>query len=100
MARDIAAAHHEHFDGKGYPRHLAGEQIPLAARIVAVADVYDAMISKRVYKKAQKHEEAAAAIRRGRGTQFDPHIVDVFERISGQFLAISDRYREPIAKAA
>jgi putative two-component system response regulator len=100
MARDIAAAHHERFDGQGYPRQLIGEQIPLAARIVAVADVYDAMISKRVYKQAQDHEEAAAAIRQGRGTQFDPEIVDAFERLAARFLAISDRYREPLAEAA
>ncbi|HMB95020.1 MAG TPA: HD domain-containing phosphohydrolase, partial [Tepidisphaeraceae bacterium] len=100
MARDIAAAHHERFDGKGYPRQLAAEKIPLAARIVAVADVYDAMTSKRVYKEAQDHQEVAAIIQQGRGTQFDPDVVDAFNRLSGEFLAISQRYREPLAKAA
>ena len=66
MARDIAAAHHERWDGRGYPRGLAGEAIPLAARIVAVADVYDALTSKRVYKEAYSHEVARDIIAKGR----------------------------------
>ncbi len=76
MARNIAASHHERWDGKGYPAGLAGEAIPLEARIVSVADVYDALTSKRVYKPAMPHEEAVRAIVGGRGTQFDPRIVD------------------------
>lgn len=76
MARNIAASHHERWDGKGYPRGLAGEAIPFEARIVAVADVYDALTSQRVYKPAMPHAEAIRLIREGRGTQFDPQVVD------------------------
>lgn len=76
MARNIAAAHHERWDGGGYPARIAGEAIPLEARIVSVADVYDALTSKRVYKPAMPHDEAVRIIVAGRGTQFDPAIVD------------------------
>ncbi|HMN95312.1 MAG TPA: response regulator [Phycisphaerales bacterium] len=76
MARNIAAAHHERWDGRGYPARAAGAAIPLEARIVSVADVYDALTSKRVYKPAMSHEEAVGIIVAGRGTQFDPAIVD------------------------
>ncbi|MCL2648540.1 MAG: response regulator [Phycisphaerales bacterium] len=87
MARDIAACHHERFDGKGYPAGLTGEQIPLAARIFSLADVYDALISKRVYKPGFTHEVAKKIIRDGRGTQFDPDVVDAFMRCESQFRA-------------
>lgn len=76
MARNIAAAHHERWDGAGYPAGLRGEEIPLEARIVSVADVYDALTSKRIYKPRMSHEEAIEIIKSGRGTQFDPQIVD------------------------
>lgn len=76
MARNIAASHHERWDGKGYPAGLAGASIPLEARIVSVADVYDALTSKRVYKPAMTHEEALAIIVKGRGEQFDPQVID------------------------
>ncbi|MBX3359497.1 MAG: HD domain-containing protein [Phycisphaeraceae bacterium] len=76
MARNIAASHHERWDGAGYPRGLAGGDIPLEARIVSVADVYDALTTKRVYKPALGHGEAVGMISGGRGTQFDPEIVD------------------------
>ncbi|MBY0397109.1 MAG: response regulator [Thermoleophilia bacterium] len=76
MARNIAASHHERWDGAGYPAGLSGESIPLEARIVSVADVYDALTSRRVYKPAVSHREAVAAITVGRGTQFDPLVVD------------------------
>jgi putative two-component system response regulator len=76
MARNIAASHHERWDGKGYPAGLSGEAIPLEARIVSVADVYDALTSKRVYKPALSHKEALDIISKGRETQFDPQIVD------------------------
>ena len=89
MARDIAAHHHERYDGKGYPSGLAGENIPLSARIFALADVYDALISKRVYKESMPHEEARKKIVEGRGTQFDPVVVDAFLRCEVQFEAIS-----------
>ncbi|MCL2641230.1 MAG: response regulator [Phycisphaerales bacterium] len=87
MARDIAASHHERFDGQGYPDGLAGEQIPLAARIFALADVYDALVSKRVYKPGFTHDVAKKIIRDGRGTQFDPDVVDAFLRCEPQFRA-------------
>ena len=74
----IAYTHHERWDGKGYPRGLAGEDIPRAGRLMALADVYDALISKRVYKPAFDHETARNIIVEGRGTQFDPFVVDAF----------------------
>jgi putative two-component system response regulator len=81
MALDIALMHHERWDGKGYPFGIAGEAIPLAARIVSVADVYDALTTKRVYKEAFSHAVSAKIILEGRGTQFDPDVVDAFERV-------------------
>ena len=80
MARNIAAAHHERWDGQGYPSRLSGESIPLEARIVSVADVYDALTSKRVYKPALSHDEALAIIEDGRNAQFDPQVVDALCR--------------------
>jgi two-component system, response regulator RpfG len=78
MAATIAFTHHEHYDGSGYPQGLVGEEIPLDGRITAVADVFDALLSDRCYRPALPVEGAVAAIREGRGTHFDPHIVDVF----------------------
>lgn len=78
MARDIAWGHHERPDGTGYPHGLVGTEIPWSARIVSVADVYDALVSDRVYRGAFSHEEAQAVIRGGRGTEFDSHVVDAF----------------------
>jgi len=77
-ARAIALCHHERFDGTGYPRKLAGEQIPLAGRIVAVADVFDALTNERPYKRAWPENEAKAEIQKQAGTQFDPMIVEAF----------------------
>jgi len=85
MGIQIALSHHERFDGAGYPHGLSHEQIPLAARIVSVADVYDALTTKRPYKQAMTHEQARAAIREQRDRQFDPRVVDAFERIHRQF---------------
>jgi putative two-component system response regulator len=76
LARNIAASHHERWDGAGYPAGLTGEAIPIEARIVSVADVYDALTSPRVYKPALPHREAMVIIVAGRGEQFDPEIVD------------------------
>ena len=90
MARKIAYSHHERWDGTGYPYRLAGHDIPLAARIVAVADVYDALTSKRPYKRALPHDESKAIILEGNGTQFDPTIVDAFLACEEEFRAISD----------
>jgi HD-GYP domain-containing protein (c-di-GMP phosphodiesterase class II) len=77
-AYHIARYHHERWDGKGYPEGLVGETIPLEARIMAVADVYDALVSERVYKKALPKEEALRIMKEGRGTQFDPDVLDAF----------------------
>lgn len=89
VARDIAAYHHERYDGMGYPRGLVGEKIPLAARIVAVADIYDALTSKRVYKDAFTHEVARSIIVAGRGSQFDPKVIDAFRLCERRFIEIS-----------
>jgi PAS domain S-box-containing protein len=78
LGKEIAYYHHERWDGKGYPEGRRGEQIPLSARIVALADVYDALTSKRPYKEAFGHRESVAIIAEGRGTQFDPELVDAF----------------------
>ncbi len=95
MAHDIALSHHERYDGKGYPRGLSGEQIPLCARIVALADVYDALTSKRVYKARFDHETARSLLLEGRGTQFDSDIVDAFLRSEEQFIEIRTRFAPP-----
>ena len=78
IAYNIALYHHERYDGGGYPEGLKGEDIPLEARIMALADVYDALVSDRVYKKAYPREKARLIIREGRGTQFDPALTDIF----------------------
>ncbi len=89
IAKEIAHSHHEWWDGNGYPQHLSGDNIPLSARLMAVADVYDAIISRRVYKKAFPHERAVATIAEGRGTQFDPDITDAFLDLQDEFKLIA-----------
>ncbi len=84
IAAQIAEGHHERFDGKGYPKGLSGNDIPLAARIVAVADVFDALTSKRPYKRAWSFEEGLAALRKDAGAHFDPEIVDAIHATSGE----------------
>jgi putative two-component system response regulator len=91
LAREIAATHHERFDGSGYPKGLAGEQIPLCGRIVAVADVYDALTSRRVYKAAMAHEQAREIILRDRGSHFDPEVVNAFLRAEKLIIAVRER---------
>lgn len=81
MAIDVAYCHHEHWDGSGYPQGLKGEEIPLSARILAVMDVYDALVNERVYKEAYGPEQSMEMIRAGAGTEFDPRIVDVMCKI-------------------
>ena len=88
-AKELAATHHERWDGKGYPKGLKGREIPLSGRLMAIADVYDALVSVRPYKKAFSHEEAVAILMEGRGTQFDPALVDIFHTISGTFNEIA-----------
>jgi len=92
MARDIALAHHERWDGLGYPRRLQGKEIPLAARIVAVADVYDALTSKRVYKGSFTHTVAREIILGDAGTHFDPDVVEAFTTVESDFLEIRQRF--------
>jgi HD-GYP domain-containing protein (c-di-GMP phosphodiesterase class II) len=91
MAREIVSAHHEWWNGQGYPHGLSGEQIPLSARIVAVADVYDALRSKRVYKDALPHEECVRVIAGAAGTQFDPRVVEVFLQIEERIGQLADQ---------
>lgn len=91
LSQAVARSHHERWDGRGYPDGLAGEAIPVAARIVALADVYDALTSARVYKPAFPHAEAARIIREGRATQFDPDVVDAFDRVADRFDAARER---------
>ena len=76
VAATIALTHHERFDGSGYPHGLAGEEIPLEGRITAVADVFDALLSDRPYRPALTAEETIEVIRKGRGSKFDPQVVD------------------------
>lgn len=94
IARDIAYMHHEKWDGSGYPTGIGGEEIPLPARMMAIADVYDALISKRVYKGAMTHDQAKSIILEGRGSHFDPDLVDTFMRTSDLFYSIAQAYRD------
>ncbi|MDR2518801.1 MAG: response regulator [Spirochaetaceae bacterium] len=87
--RDICFCHHERFDGNGYPRGLAGDTIPLSARIVSLVDVYDALVCARVYKAAMSYDEALNIIQEGRGTQFDPLLTDAFFAVADTFKQIS-----------
>ena len=96
MARDIAASHHERVDGTGYPAGLAGEQIPFCGRIVALADVYDALTSRRIYKEAMTHEQAKEIILLDRGKHFDTDVVDAFLKAEEEFIAVCLRLREDI----
>ncbi len=91
MGLAIARSHHEKWNGTGYPDQLAGEQIPLAARIMAVADVYDALTSKRCYKDAMSHQRATDIILGDSGTHFDPSVVDAFQEIAGEVDRVRDR---------
>ena len=95
LAAEIALTHHEHFDGRGYPRGLRQSDIPLAGRIVAVADVFDALTSDRVYRPAMSIADALEILRAGRGTQFDPQVLDAFEEALDDILTARSRNREP-----
>ncbi len=100
MGCDIAATHHERWDGEGYPHGLKGEQIPLCGRIVAVADVYDALTTKRIYKPAFTHDTAVSMIRDDSGKHFDPDVVDAFLQNVAKFFAIHEHFEDTIAHAA
>jgi len=90
---DICYGHHERWDGKGYPRGISGYDIPITARIASIADVYDALVSARVYKKAMPYGEAIKTMVEGRGTQFDPVLCDAAVEIQGELEAIADQYK-------
>jgi len=94
FAREIACSHQERWDGSGYPEGLAGDEIPVSARLMAVADVYDALISRRVYKPAFSHEKAMDILRKGRGTHFDPDVLDALLAIEDEFRAIAGRFAD------
>jgi putative two-component system response regulator len=94
FAREIAYSHQEKWDGSGYPQGLAGDAIPMSARLMAVADVYDALISRRVYKPAFSHEESVRIMREGRGSHFDPDILDAFLQIEETFRTIAQQYSD------
>ena len=93
-AKEIAYSHQEKWDGTGYPEGLAGDAIPISARLMAVADVYDALISRRVYKEGMPHAKAVGIITEGRGTHFDPDIVDAFLALADQFQEVAQRYAD------
>ncbi|MCA0241381.1 MAG: response regulator [Proteobacteria bacterium] len=95
VAKDIACSHHERWDGAGYPDGLAGEAIPLSARLMAPADVYDALISRRCYKAPMPHREVVELVAAGRGTQFDPLVIDAFLNLTDEFEKVSRRYADP-----
>jgi len=94
MAKEIALYHQEKWDGSGYPEGLAGDAIPVSARLMAVADVYDALISRRVYKEGMPHEKAVEIIQEGKGKHFDPDMVDAFMAIQEEFRQIAQRYAD------
>lgn len=94
LAKEIAYSHQEKWDGSGYPQGLAGDDIPVSARLMAVADVYDALISRRVYKAGMPHAQAVEIIRQGRGTHFDPDICDAFLDCLEQFQTIAERFAD------
>ncbi|MFQ2690254.1 two-component system response regulator [Aeromonas sp. PS2Canimalfood6] len=94
LAKEIAYSHQEKWDGSGYPQGLAGDAIPISARLMAVADVYDALISRRVYKAGMLHEEAVDIIRQGGGWHFDPDVCAAFLSAAEQFQAIAERFTD------
>lgn len=94
FAKEIAYGHQEKWDGSGYPEGLSGDDIPISARLMALADVYDALISKRVYKDGMSHEKAVQIIIEGRGRHFDPDMVDAFLALQDEFREIAIRYAD------
>ncbi|VVC84172.1 Pole remodelling regulatory diguanylate cyclase [Sideroxydans sp. CL21] len=94
IAREIATGHHEKWDGSGYPLGLKGDAIPISARLMAVADVYDALISRRIYKQPFSHTDAVAFILQGHGKHFDPDVADAFLAIQEEFRLIAEKYQD------
>lgn len=93
-AKLFALTHHEKWDGTGYPCGLRGEEIPVEGRLMAIGDVYDALVSERSYKKAFPHEEACEIINQGCGTHFDPMLVDIFNAVRDDFKQIVDSHAQ------
>jgi len=93
-AKDICHYHHERWDGNGYPGGLSGDEIPLSARIISIVDVYDALVSPRCYKDPYSHEVSMEIITDGRGTQFDPNIVDIIPEVAETFQKIEEAHRD------
>ncbi|MDO9145521.1 HD-GYP domain-containing protein [Rhodoferax sp.] len=94
IAKQIVYSHHEKWDGSGYPQGLVGDAIPIPARLMALADVYDALISRRVYKDGMDHDKARAILVKGRGKHFDPDVVDAFLALEDEFRDIAARYAD------
>jgi putative two-component system response regulator len=94
IAKQIVYTHHEKWDGSGYPQGLAGDAIPIPGRLMALADVYDALISRRVYKDGMGHDKARAILVEGRGKHFDPDVVDAFLALEDEFQAIAERFAD------
>lgn len=94
FAKEIALSHQEKWDGSGYPQGLRGDEIPASARLMALADVYDALISRRVYKPPFTHAAAVDLIVQGRGRHFDPDVVDAFQAIADDFQRIAQALRD------
>jgi putative two-component system response regulator len=95
VAQEISLGHHEKWDGSGYPSGLAGDLIPVSARLMALADVFDALMSRRVYKPPMTLEQATTIILEGRGSHFDPDVVDAYLACKDRFAEISSRYADP-----
>lgn len=93
-AMEFALHHHEKWDGTGYPDGLKGEKIPISCRLMAIADVYDALISKRIYKEAFSHDKSVSIILEGNGTHFDPELIDVFKEINEEFRKIAIQFAD------
>ena len=100
FAREIAHTHHEKWDGTGYPQGLKAQQIPISGRLMAVADVYDALISKRVYKPAFSHDKAMSILREGSGSHFDPDVIAALDSCEDQFKAIARQFGDAHTQAA
>jgi putative two-component system response regulator len=94
MAREIAFSHHEHWDGSGYPQGLKGDAIPVSGRLMAIADVYDALINRRVYKDPYSHEYAVKVIQEASGSHFDPSLIGAFMTLTEDFFRISVDYAD------
>ena len=93
-AKDICYGHHEKYDGSGYPKGLIGTEIPLSARIVALADCYDALRSARIYKNAFSHEESKQLIIEKAGIFYDPHVIKAFVNIEKKIIEVAEKFRD------